>query len=191
MTGILGQIPNLLTLLRIAAAPVLILLFLSEDYELALILFVVAGITDSLDGWFAKRFNCVTELGARLDPLADKILIISAYCMLAWLELIPFALVLLVIFRDLVIVGGYLVLTLDDDIRMQPSMVSKANTLLQITFVIAVLVENTLWMQPNLFDDILLWLVAIFTIVSGVQYVWVWAIRRTYREAAKQESVEN
>ena len=191
MTGFLGQIPNLLTLLRIAAAPALILLLLSEEYEFALILFVVAGITDSLDGWFAKRFDCVTELGARLDPLADKILIISAYCMLAWLELIPFALVLLVIFRDLVIVGGYLVLTLDDDIPMQPSMISKTNTLLQITFVIAVLLENSLWMQPNLFDDVLLWLVAISTIVSGVQYVWVWAIRRAYRETAQQDSVEN
>ncbi len=188
MTAFFGQIPNLLTLLRIAAAPVLILLLQSEDFEAALILFIVAGITDSLDGWIAKRFNCVTELGARLDPLADKILIISAYCMLAWLELIPFELVLLVIFRDLVIVGGYLVLSVDDDIPMQPSMISKINTLLQITFVIAVLVENTPWMQPGLIGDLLMLLVAISTIVSGVQYVWVWAIRRSYKNAAESDS---
>ncbi len=184
MTALLGQIPNLLTLLRIGCAPLMILLLQSEDFESALILFVVAGLTDSLDGWIAKRFNFVTEFGARLDPLADKILIISAYCMLAWQSLIPFELVLLVIFRDLVIVGGYLLLALDDDIPMQPSMISKANTLLQISYVIAVLLENTAWLQPNPIDALLLWMVVASTIISGVQYVWVWAIRRSYRKDA-------
>ncbi len=183
MTAILGQIPNLLTLLRIAAAPVLILLLLSEDFQTALILFLVAGITDSLDGFIAKRFNCVTELGARLDPLADKILIISAYCMLTWLELIPFELVLLVIFRDIVIVGGYMVLTLDDEVPMNPTIASKLNTLLQITYVLAILVEHAEWVMVSPIDDILLWLVVVTTVVTGVQYVWEWAIRRSYREA--------
>lgn len=188
MNTFLGKVPNLLTVLRIASAPALIILMLEEKYEAALLLFVIAGITDGLDGWIAKRFNCVTELGARLDPLADKILIISAFCMLAWLDRVPFELVLLVIFRDIVIVGGYLVLTLDDDIPMQPSLISKANTFFQITFVIVVLLENTIWMEPNFLHGVLMWLVALSTVTSGVQYVWVWAFRRTYRQTETQDA---
>ena len=72
MTSVIAQIPNVLTLSRIAAAPILILLLRDESFELALILFVLAGLTDGLDGWIAKRFNCASQLGARLDPLADK-----------------------------------------------------------------------------------------------------------------------
>ena len=148
VSSALSQIPNILTLSRIAAAPVLILLLRDENYELALILFILAGITDGLDGWIAKRFGFTSQLGARLDPLADKIIIISAYCMLVLLGELPFWLVTLVIFRDLIIVGGYLVLTtLDGDIQMQPTMVSKTNTVAQIVLVIVVLLENTMWLK--------------------------------------------
>ena len=143
MISVVAQIPNVLTLSRIAAAPILILLLRDENFELALILFVLAGLTDGLDGWIAKRFNCASQLGARLDPLADKIIIISAYFMLVLGGMLPFWLVTLVIFRDAVIVGGYLVLTtLDGDIPMQPTKSSKTNTVLQITLVIAVLFEK-------------------------------------------------
>jgi len=184
MTPVVSQIPNLLTLSRIAAAPVLILLLRDHNFELALVLFVIAGITDGLDGWIAKRFGFTSQLGARLDPLADKIIIISAYFMLVYLGLLPFWLVTLVIFRDAVIVGGYLVLTsLDGDIQMQPTRTSKTNTVLQITLVIVVLLENSTWLALPYISNVLTYIVTFFTIASGSQYVWVWAIRRSIRQS--------
>ena len=183
MTSVIAQLPNILTLSRIAAAPILILLLRDENFELALILFVLAGLTDGLDGWIAKRFNCASQLGARLDPLADKIIIISAYFMLVLGGMLPFWLVTLVIFRDAVIVGGYLVLTtLDGDIPMQPTKSSKTNTVLQITLVIAVLFENTSWLAIPHTSEFLIYAVALSTIASGVQYVYVWAIRRNGKQ---------
>ena len=102
---LLSQIPNLLTLVRVAACPMLVLLLYEGRYELALYLFIVAGITDGLDGFIAKRFDCESKFGAVLDPSADKLLIASAYIMLAFLGDIPFWLLILVVFRDLVIIA--------------------------------------------------------------------------------------
>ena len=182
MTSVISQLPNILTLSRIVAAPLLIMVLRNESYELALILFLLAGLTDGLDGWIAKRFNCTSELGARLDPLADKIIIVSAFCMLAMLGVIPFWLVTLVIFRDVVIVGGYLVLTtLDGDIPMQPTWTSKTNTVLQITLVIAVLLDESTWLFIPGLTEILMFAVVISTIASGTQYVWIWAFRKNSR----------
>lgn len=179
VSSIVPQIPNILTLSRIAAAPVLILLLRDENYELAVILFVSAGITDGLDGWIAKRYGFTSQLGARLDPLADKTIILSAYIMLAILGDLAFWLVTLVIFRDLIIIGGYLVLTtLDGQVQMQPTMTSKINTVAQIVLVIAVLSENTSWLSTQFIGFWMTYAVAALTIVSGAQYVWVWAIRR-------------
>ncbi len=185
MTPIIAQIPNLLTLSRIAAAPILILLLRDQNYEWALLLFLIAGITDGLDGWIAKRFGFVSQFGARLDPLADKIIILSAYVMLAASGLLPFWLVTLVIFRDAVIIGGYLILTgLDGNIPMRPTKTSKINTVLQITLVIFVLLENTIWAFLPHISLFLLTTVALFTAASGIQYVWVWAIRRNLNQSA-------
>ncbi len=179
VSSILAQIPNLLTLSRIAAAPILILILRDESYELAVVLFILAGITDGLDGWIAKRFNYTSQLGARLDPLADKIIIVSAFVMLVILGELPFWLVMLVIFRDLVIVGGYLVLTtLDGHVQMQPTMTSKINTVAQISLVAAVLFENTTWIWIPPVSQLLIYVVVALTVASGAQYVWVWAIRR-------------
>ncbi len=181
MTSVTAHIPNILTLSRFAAAPLLIVVLRDQNFELALILFILAGLTDGLDGWIAKRFNCTSELGARLDPLADKTIIIAAYCMLTILGVIPFWVMMLVIFRDVVIVGGYLVLTtLNGNIPMQPTLTSKTNTFLQITFVIAVLLNNTSWLYIPFLTESLIYAVAVSTVASGTQYVWVWAIRKNY-----------
>lgn len=182
MASVISQVPNILTLSRIVAAPLLIMVLRDGNFGLALVLFIAAGLTDGLDGWIAKRFNCTSELGARLDPLADKIIIVSAYCMLTILGVIPFWLVTLVIFRDAVIVGGYLVLTtLDGDIPMQPTWTSKTNTVLQITLVIAVLLVESRWLSIPDFTGFLMFAVTISTIASGTQYVWIWAFRKNSR----------
>ena len=172
------NIPNLLTLLRMCAAPVLILFLMDRNYGLAALLFLVAGITDALDGWFAKRFNCVTRLGTILDPIADKMLIITAYIVLALLGDIPLWLVLIVGFRDLGIVGGYLILqTIHDEMPPQPSLLSKLNTLAQITFVLTVMTNKMGWVPLSDLVDVLLWLVAVTTLVSGFHYIYRWFIR--------------
>jgi cardiolipin synthase len=160
------------------AAPVLILFLMERNYGLGASLFLVAGISDALDGWFAKRFNCVTPLGTILDPIADKMLIITAYIMLAFLGDIPLWLVLIVGFRDLGIVGGYLILqTIHGETPPQPSGLSKLNTLAQIIFVLVVMTSKVSWIPLSEEIDVLIWVVAVTTLVSGFHYIYRWFIR--------------
>jgi len=176
---LLSQIPNLLTLVRVAACPVLVLLLYEGRYELALYLFIVAGITDGLDGFIAKRFDCESKFGAVLDPSADKLLIASAYIMLAILGDIPFWLLILVVFRDLVIIAGYMILVvMGYEVPMTPTYASKVNTFMQISLMIAVLVDASGILQLAVVLDALIAGVVITTIFSGAQYVWQWGIKR-------------
>ena len=181
---LLSLLPNLLTLLRIAACPVLVLVLNTGNYQVALLLFLAAGITDGLDGFIAKRFNCVSTFGAILDPIADKLLISSAYVMLTLLGDIPFYLLVVVIFRDLVIVVGYLVLllVLKEEVPMNPIYSSKFNTFLQIVLVVVVLLEKSEWiMIPYLVDGLIIGVIAT-SVLSGSLYVWHWGIKRDLRE---------
>lgn len=182
----LAQIPNLLTLLRIAACPVLVLLLSDHAYATAMLLFLAAGITDGLDGYIAKRYNCISSLGAILDPIADKLLVACAYIMLAIIDAIPFWLLIAVMFRDLVIVVGYLVLiVMGDEIPMKPTYLSKINTFLQIFLVIIVLIEKTGLLYIPFFIDAVVLGVLITTIGSGCQYVWAWGIK--YEASSSRE----
>ncbi|MCH1477614.1 MAG: CDP-alcohol phosphatidyltransferase family protein [Arenicellales bacterium] len=184
------QIPNLLTLARIAAVPVLILFLYEGRYGAALAVFVLAGITDGLDGWIAKRFKCVTRLGSILDPLADKILIVSTYVMLVLAGDLPFWLILLIGFRDLGIIAGVLVLnTLNGHVQMQPSLLSKVNTFLQISLVILVMVERIGFIALEPVAEILLWFVAVTTVASAIHYVYFWFIHPL--ESRVEQKVES
>ena len=184
------QIPNLLTLARIAAVPVLILFLYEGRYGAALAVFVLAGITDGLDGWIAKRFKCVTRLGSILDPLADKILIVSTYVMLVLAGDLPFWLILLIGFRDLGILAGVLVLnTLNGHVQMQPSLLSKVNTFLQISLVILVMVERIGLIALEPVAEILLWFVAVTTVASAIHYVYFWFIHPL--ESRVEQKVES
>ena len=184
------QIPNLLTLARIAAVPVLILFLYEGRYGAALAVFVLAGITDGLDGWIAKRFKCVTRLGSILDPLADKILIVSTYVMLVLAGDLPFWLILLIGFRDLGIIAGVLVLnTLNGHVQMQPSLLSKVNTFLQISLVILVMVERIGFIALEPVAEILLWFVAVTTDASALHYVYFWFIHPL--ESRVEQKVES
>lgn len=175
----LTALPNLLTLLRIVACPVLVLLLDSRAYDIALALFLAAGITDGLDGYLAKKFNAATSLGAILDPIADKLLITSAYVLLAILEDIPFWLFIAVLFRDLVIIGGYMVLVFTgQDVAMKPTYLSKFNTFLQIALVVVVLGAKAqvpyLWQFLDALVLGMVYGVLCTTVTSGIQYVYLW-----------------
>ncbi len=179
-TLLLSQVPNILTLLRIAACPVLVLVLYEGNYPIALVLFLASGITDGLDGYIAKRFNCVSTLGKILDPIADKLLISSAYVMLALLGDIPFYLLVVVIFRDLVIIIGYFVLrmVMDEPVPIRPIYWSKINTFLQIALVVVVLFERADYLTLPYLLDALIVGVVVTSVVSGLLYVWYWGIKR-------------
>lgn len=167
------HVPNILSLLRIAMVPMVVVLLYQQDYFTALLVFALAGITDGIDGFIAKRFDAQSELGAMLDPMADKLLLVSTYIMLALQGHLPFWLLVLVIFRDLVIVGGYgMLVLLGDELAVRPSWLSKWNTFLQIVLVIVVLLLLGAAVSMPLISNGLIYLVGATTIASGVAYVW-------------------
>ena len=183
----LSHLPNIITLARIALVPVLILLLKDHDYAAGLVVFVIAGASDALDGYLAKRLNVQSRLGAILDPVADKLLLVSAYVMLTLLGHIPFWLVLVVVFRDLLIVGGYMLYTSHaGPVKMRPSILSKLNTLMQIALVTVILAQQAAGLAWPL-ADALVYAVLITTVVSGAHYTWSWMIMKDIEHAQSGE----
>lgn len=167
-----SQLPNLLTLSRIVMVPVVVVLLNAQEYSYALLIFTLAGVTDGLDGWIAKKYQLESALGAMLDPIADKLLLASTYTMLAVLGDIPFWLLVLVIFRDLLIVGGYWVLVaMDKKAEIQPIFVSKLNTFFQILLVVLVLVHQSGWLMLDFLVSATIAMVVLTSISSGICYV--------------------
>ncbi|MES9901837.1 MAG: CDP-alcohol phosphatidyltransferase family protein [Sedimenticola sp.] len=170
------EIPNLISVLRIFLSIPVIWMLLEQRFEIALVLFAVAGISDGLDGYLAKRNGWVSRLGGLLDPLADKVLLVSSYLSLAVIGAIPVWLVMLVILRDLVIVTGALVYNFRvKQLDVAPSLLSKFNTLAQIVLVLAVVLDLGVVDLPVWITGGLIWLVSVTTLASGVNYVWVWS----------------
>ncbi len=183
-----SHLPNIITLARIALVPVLILLLKDQDYAAALIVFVIAGASDALDGYLAKRLNVQSRLGAIIDPVADKLLLVSAYVMLTLLGHIPFWLVLVVAFRDLLIVGGYMLYTSHaGPVKMRPSILSKLNTLMQIALATLVLAQQAAGLDWPLTIDVLVVAVLITTVASGAHYLWSWMIKKDIEPAQPGE----
>jgi cardiolipin synthase len=164
-------IPNLLTLLRIFLTPLLIWFLLDHKLSHALVVFFIAGLTDGLDGLIARLLNQKTRLGAYLDPLADKLLLVSSFILLAWLSRVPNWLVIITVSRDLMIVMGIATLKFHEiPFEMKPTAVSKATTLVQLMTVLAMLASDLLPL-PGWFYMVLFVTTAAFSIVSGLQYV--------------------
>lgn len=173
----ISQLPNLITLSRIALAPVLILLLKEQEYAASLGVFVIAGVSDGLDGFIAKRFDSVSRLGSILDPLADKTLLVSSYVMLTLLGQLPFWLMLTVAFRDLLIIGGYLVYTsMVGPVQMRPSWLSKFNTFMQIALVMVILAQQALHLIYPPAVTALIYAVLLTTVASGLHYLWIWMV---------------
>jgi cardiolipin synthase len=166
-------LPNIVTLLRLLCVPVVVYLILEGRLDLAFWVFLVAGISDGVDGYLAKRFNQRSLLGSYIDPLADKALLVSVYIALGLREDIATWLVILVVFRDVVIVGGLMLEhMLRDRVVMRPLMISKINTVVQITLAIVVLAGPGLGLYLTDLVNLLMYLTALTTTVSGVAYVW-------------------
>lgn len=173
-----GHIPNAISLGRMLLVPPMVLLLLNEYYGVTLVLFAVAGVSDALDGYLAKRYGWGSRLGTILDPLADKLLLVSAYLILGWLGEIPLWLVMVVVGRDLVIVaGGVAYHYLIGSYELEPSLLSKLNTLAQIVLVLGILVTHSVLTLPAGMVAALGGLVLVTTLLSGLSYVWTWGVR--------------
>lgn len=169
-------IPNFLSLLRMGLVPLFIIAVIDGESRKALLIFLIAGVTDALDGFIARFANQQSLLGAYLDPIADKLLLTSAYVALAIPQLnhgapIPLWVTVLVIARDLLIVVIALILYLAAGVRrFPPSVLSKITTVLQVTAVVLVLV-TALWAKLEPVATTLVYGVALFTVASGLDYI--------------------
>ncbi len=176
MTRLGLNLPNLITLTRLLSVPLMIWLIVSEQYGVAFWVFIAAGASDALDGYIAKRFDCRTRLGALLDPTADKALLSSVYVALGIAEKVPNWLVILVVFRDVMIIGGFILIqTLAAPRKFDPLYISKINTLAQITLVAYVLARLGLGFPDGEVTPILVWITALTTVLSGLSYLVRWA----------------
>jgi cardiolipin synthase len=169
------NIPNLITLGRIILVPIVVWAIASSQMEIAFAVFIVAGVSDAVDGFLAKRFNMTSELGALLDPLADKALLVSIYIALGIWGAIPRWIVILVVSRDIMIVSAVIVSWLfDRPVQMKPLMVSKLNTVAQVAFAALVMGSLGFGFQSAPYDFILMGLVTVFTLVSVSLYLVEW-----------------
>jgi len=169
------SIPNLITLARILMVPVIVWAIASNQMQIAFSLFLIAGLSDLVDGFLAKRFGMATELGAYLDPLADKAMIVSIYVALGIVDVIPRWLVILVVSRDIMIVAAVILSWLvDKPLKLKPLMVSKLNTVAQVLLALLVLATLSLKIEAGFAIQVLTVIVAILTLLSVAFYVAAW-----------------
>lgn len=164
-------IPNVLTLIRILLTPVIVWLLLAGRLDCALLVFFIAGLTDGLDGLIARLFHQKTKLGAYLDPLADKLLLVSSFILLAYLNLAPIWLAVIIVSRDVIILLGMMTLLFHNvRVEIKPSIISKLTTLVQLMTVLAVLASSYV-SGPRWAYLVLFFLTGLFSVVSGLQYI--------------------
>lgn len=169
------NLPNMITLMRLLLVPLTVWLVISDAFGWAFITFMVAGISDGIDGFLARRFDWRTRLGAYLDPMADKALLVSVYVTLGFLQVIPAWFVLIVVSRDALIVGAVVLSRLmDHPVHVAPLMISKLNTLAQISFAVAVLGFAAAGRPLGPLVDYGSIPVGLLTVLSGAAYLNAW-----------------
>jgi len=182
------DIPNIISIIRIMLVIPFIVLMLRQEFTWALLLFFVAGISDGIDGYLAKRNNWTSRLGSILDPLADKLLLVSSFVTLAWLNVLPVWLVSAVLLRDVIIISGAVAYHfLVGRYEMEPTIISKLNTFFQIMLVLSTVFSQGLYVLPPLALQALVYIVFATTILSGADYVYTWG-KRTYHAKKQQQA---
>jgi cardiolipin synthase len=182
------QLPNAITLLRCLLIIPFAFALYWHDHRMAFVIFTIAGVSDGVDGFLAKRFGWQSQFGARLDPIADKLLLVTGFGMLTWLAFLPWWLFALVLLRDVVIVSGAITYhRIFGPYPMQPTMISKINTVLQITVVGEQLFSLAVYTLP---DWLAWWLIVatvITTVWSGADYVYTWSQRYYHQLQQRKE----
>jgi cardiolipin synthase (CMP-forming) len=181
--GVVLNLPNLITIARILLVPVVVWAIASNEMQAAFVVFLLAGVSDAVDGFLAKRLHMTSELGAHLDPLADKVLIVSIYIALGITEAIPRWLVILVVSRDILIVGGImLAVFLGKPMKVKPVLVSKLNTAAQIVFACLVLAALAFGFKAEATERVIMGTVAVLTLASIGFYVREWVVHMSAAE---------
>jgi cardiolipin synthase len=174
------NIPNFITIARVMSVPVIFWLLISGEQTTAFYVFLAAGISDALDGFLAKRFNWRTPLGAVLDPMADKLLLVSLFIALGVSKELPLWLVLAVVSRDILIVLAVMISwVMDQPVTIRPLAVSKANTFAQITLVATVLADQAFGLGLGLVRLGLVWITGTLTLLSLAAYLRAWFTHMT------------
>jgi cardiolipin synthase len=167
------NLPNILTLTRVLMIPFFVIFIINKHFGWALITFLIAGITDGIDGLIARVTHQRTELGAYLDPIADKLLLFAAFITLAIIEIIPSWLVVIVITRDVIIVVGFLVMFLTNyHPKINPSLLSKITTVFQILTIVLVLFTGY-YPAFKQISMIAIYGTAVMTVLSGAHYIYI------------------
>jgi cardiolipin synthase len=156
------SLPNLITLGRLVLAPAIVAMIATQRWKEACIVFIIAGVSDAVDGWLANTFDLRSELGAYLDPVADKALIVSIYVSLAIVEVLPATIAILVVARDIMIIGAFMI------------SISKLNTAAQISFAAMVLGVKAFDFPAGVWFDGSLYAVAALTLASTAAYFGQW-----------------
>lgn len=168
-------LPNLISLFRLFLVPIVIWALIDRHYPYALLGFFIAGVSDLLDGYLARKMECQTTLGQYLDPLADKVLLVAVYVTLGLHNVIPSWLVILVVFRDFLILLGALLATLFQlAIEIKPLFISKINTFVQLLLVGFLLIQLAFENINTPLNEILFILTGLTTFLSGGSYVKKW-----------------
>lgn len=180
------NIPNFITLGRVMSVPVIFWLLVSGQNRVAFFVFVCAGISDAVDGYLAKRFDWRTELGAYLDPLADKLLIVSIFIALGVRNELPLWLVIAVVSRDiLIIVAVLLSWLMEHPVRVKPLVISKINTVAQIVLAGTVLADDAFTLELGTIRLGLVWITGALTFLSLAAYLKAWFMHMTGYETGK------
>jgi cardiolipin synthase len=180
----LNLLPNLITLGRVILVPLVFWLLITGQTQAAFFAFIVAGVSDGVDGYLAKTFGWTTELGAYLDPLADKLLIVSIFLALGVDGKLPLWLVIAVVSRDiLIVIAVILSWLLGNPVRIRPLIVSKANTLAQIVLAATVLADEGFGRGLGEVRFLLVWLTGILTFASLAAYLRSWLLHMSGYES--------
>ena len=173
--SLFGSLPNLISLGRLLLVPAIIALIAAQRWREAFACFIIAGASDALDGWLAKTFDLRTKLGAYLDPIADKALLVSIYVALAIVGAIPATTAIIVVARDFMIVAAFMVSWfLDRPLEVRPLVISKINTLAQILFAALVLSVEAFGLAKGAWFQFSLYVVAGLALASLGAYFSQW-----------------
>ena len=183
------HLPNLICLARIALVWPTVVALQAGDYALSVVLFVIAAVSDGLDGYLAKRFGWTSEFGKFIDPLADKLLLVAVFVTTSWLGLVPWWLAAAAIARDVMIGLGALIFRLwFGPLRGRPTIVSKINTLFQLGYLLGVMMLAAFEFPPREIIDALAVITLITTVLSGGDYIWAFT-RRAWDGAVPRAAV--
>ncbi|MFA5170973.1 MAG: CDP-alcohol phosphatidyltransferase family protein [Sulfuriferula sp.] len=180
------NLPNIISLLRLLLVPVVIYLLALSAYGYALAVFLLASVSDGVDGWIARHYHLQTKFGAMMDPVADKLIILSCLLMLTWQGLIPLWLALFMLVRDMVIVlGAFAYRRVTGHVEITPTFMGKTHIFLEFSLLCLVLANAAAIVSVTSWLPILFMLVSATAVLSGAQYVWIWS-RRTARHLAEK-----